>query len=318
MQVDFLGMISSIFGLFVLIGVGYLLAKCKILPSSTTVPFSRILLNVALPCSIFNSLQRAYDPAFLTDILWVLLIGFVLMTGLLFLGRQAAKVLCIDRSHRGVWAYAASYSNFGFMGFPIILTFFGEAGLALAGVFALPANILFYSYGAATVKMDVPAAQEHAAKEPLWKKVVTPVNIACLLGILFYFLRITAPAAVATPMTHLANLTTPLSMIVTGMNLAGGNPARIFSNREAIMASVIRLIAAPLLVFGLFQLLFVFVPSFNPFIMGIFVVLFAMPSASVVSILAELYGADKVFASEIVFLTSLLSIITIPVISLIL
>ena len=318
MQIDFFGMLTSVFGLFMLIAVGYFVAKCKVLPAGATGPFSRFLLTVALPCSIFNSLQRAYDPAFIKDILWVLVLGVVFMIGLLVLGRIAAKVLRIDRSHRGVWAYAAAYSNFGFMGFPIILTFFGETGLALAGVFSLPANILFYSWGLSTVLQDVPEDRKNAEKEPLWKKIVTPVNVAAVLGILFYFLRIIVPNAIATPLTHLGNVTTPLSMVVTGMNLASGNPAAIFKNRDALLATAGRLVVSPLVVFAVCQLLLALIPGFNPFIVGIFVVLFAMPSASVVTILAELYGADKTFAAQIVFLTSLLSILTIPFMTLLL
>ena len=318
MQIDFMGMLSSVFGLFSLIAVGYFVAKAKILPMTATAPFSRFLLTVALPCSVFNSLQREYDPAFITDILWVLVLAFVLMSAMLYLGRGAAKLLKIDRSHRGVWAYGTAFSNFGFMGFPIILTFFGPTGLALAGVFSLPANILFYSLGLSTIFEDVPEAKMNAAKEPLWKKIVTPVNVGAALGILFYFLRITVPTAIATPLTHLGNVTTPLSMVVTGMNLANGNPVEIFRDRDALLGSVCRLIVSPLLIFGFFKLLVFFIPTFNPFIVGIFVVLFAMPAASVVTILAELYGADKNFAAKSVFLTSLLSILTIPLMTLLL
>lgn len=318
MQIDFLGMLSSVFGLFTLIAVGYFVAKCKVLPATATAPFSRFLLTVALPCSVFNSLQREYDPAFIADILWVLLLGFVLMTLMLYLGRFAAKALKIRDGHRGVWAYASAFSNFGFMGFPIILTFFGETGLALAGVFSLPANILFYSLGLTTIFQDVPATADKEAKEPLWKKIVTPVNIGAVLGILFYFLRITVPTAVATPLTHLGNVTTPLSMVVTGMNLASGNPAEIFKDREVLLATGCRLIVSPLIIFAIFKLIVLAIPTFNPFIVGIFLVLFAMPSASVVTILAELYGADKTFSAKIVFLTSLLSILTIPVMTLLL
>ena len=85
-----------------------------------------------------------------------------------------------------------------------------------------------------------------------------------------------------------------------------------------LLASFCRLIVSPLIIFGIFKLIVLAIPTFNPFVVGIFLVLFAMPSASVVTILAELHGADKVFSAKIVFLTSLLSILTIPVMTLLL
>ena len=117
-----------------------------------------------------------------------------------------------------------------------------------------------------------------------------------------------------TPLTYLADVTTPLSMLIIGMNLTGGSVSALLRNWDVLSSAFLRLLFLPLLTWGILMLL----PVEDPLVIGVTLIIMAMPSPAVTSILAETYGGDTQFASEAVFLSSLLCLVTIPLISLLL
>lgn len=198
-------------------------------------------------------------------------------------------------------------------GFPITLALFGEEGLALAVFLAIPFNLLIYTAGPWLVCLDRPSSGD--AQPSSWRAILfTATNLATLLGILLYALRIPLPAVIASPLGYLSDITTPLSMVVIGMNLVGQRVSAILRDRDVLSASLLRLLVLPVLTWALLELL----PISNPLVVGVIVVIMAMPCAAVTSILAESYGGNTEFPSKSVFLSSLFCLVTIPLISLLL
>ena len=199
------------------------------------------------------------------------------------------------------------------MGFPIALALFGEEGLALAVFLGIPFNLLAYTTGATLICMDRSASGD--APPVSWRSILlTVVNGATLLGLILYAAQIPIPEVIDTPLTYLADVTTPLSMLIIGMNLTGGSVSALLRNRDVLSSAFLRLLLLPLLTWGILMLL----PVEDPLVIGVTLIIMAMPSPAVTSILAETYGGDTQFASEAVFLSSLLCLVTIPLISLLL
>lgn len=313
MQLNFFDVLSNLLGLFLLIAVGYAIVRGNILPASVSAHFSKLLLKVTLPCTIFTSLLREYDPSFFQDVITIILLGLFLFP----VNALLAKVLCplfrVPEGRRGVWAFCATFSNTGFMGFPIILALLGEEALALAATLNISFNIVVYTLGGAMIYADRPAVDGKKEKLNLKSVLFTAINVSALLGLIFYFAQIPVPGALLKPVTHLANITTPLSMIVTGMNLAKNKFSAVFRDKDILSSTAARLVLIPLVTFALLNVIQLVVPFVNPLIMGVAFIIFSMPTAGVASILAETYGADQNFAAGIVFMTSLACIITIPV-----
>ena len=313
MQLNFFDVLSNLLGLFVLIAVGYCVTKGGILPASVSGHFSKLLLKVTLPCTIFTSLLREYDPSFFKDIVTIIVIGLVLFP----LNAMIAKLLCrlarVPEGRRGVWAFCATFSNTGFMGFPIILALLGDEALALAAALNSSFNIIVYTLGGTMVYGDRPAVDGKKEKLDLKSVLVTAINISTLLGLLFYFTQLPVPGAVLKPMTHLGNMTTPLSMIVTGMNLSNRKLSEVFGDRDILSSTAARLVAIPLITFAILTAVNLVIPFGNPLLMPVAFIIFSLPTAGIAPILAQTYSADKEFAAGIVFMTSLLCIITIPV-----
>lgn len=317
MHLDFWEVLSNLVGLFLLIAVGYGAVLLDIIPASSSAVLSKLLLKIALPCTVFTSLLRPYDPAFLKDILIVIALGFALFPVNALLSKLLSRLCRVPEGRRGVWSFSATFCNNGFMGFPIALALFGEEGLALAAIFGLPFNLLVYSVGVRTICMDRP--QQAGGGDIQWRSVlVTGINIAALLGLVFYFAQLSVPTAILTPITHLSNVTTPLSMFVTGMNLSGGKFSALFRDRDVISASAARLVVMPLVSFAILVGLNQVFPFGNPLILGVVFIIMSMPAPAVGTILAENYGASREFAAEIVFLSSLFCIVTIPLMAMLL
>ena len=128
-----------------------------------------------------------------------------------------------------------------------------------------------------------------------------------------YLTRLSLPQILLTPVTYVSNLTTPLSMFVTGMNLTAGTWRENFQDRDALSAAFTRLIPLPLFALALLKGAQIAFPSANPLTFGVSQIVLSMPTAAVATILAETYQVDRQFAAREVFLSSLFCIVTIPI-----
>ena len=312
MKLDFFAVISNLISLFALIGVGYAAVRTGVLSEKISGAFSALLLKITLPCTIFISLvQRDYDPRFIGDSTVIFVSGLIFFIVSLYLCRYIAIFLGVPKNSRGVWSFACTFSNSGFMGFPIALKLFGGEGLALAVMLNISFNIVIYTLGALELSRD--NLDHNAEKINVRSIIFSNINIATVLSLIFYFGQINLPEAVAVPITYLSNITTPLSMIIIGMALTRSNGLEVLTDKYVWECTAMRLIIIP----EFLCLLFKFFPlSSNPLVSAVFVVIMGMPVASVTAALCEMYKSNMKFTAEIMFIQNLLCIITIPLICL--
>lgn len=300
-------------GLFLLIGVGYAAVKLNRLPLSSTGVLTSLLMKVAMPATVFTSLIRPFDTSFIHDAFLMIGIGaalFFLYAAVSFwLSRWVFRV---PQGRRGTWMLCATFSNNGFMGFPVAYALFGDEGMALAVMLSIPFNLLMYSMGAWQASLD---GQGQGGEKLSWRGILlNEINVTLFVGLVFYALQIPVPQVILTPLNHLSNITTPLSMIITGMILAGAPLASLFRDRDAITCVSARLVILPLLS----CLLLLPVPLANPMVSRVILVVMAMPCASVTTAMAQRYRGSTELAARSGCLSSLLCIATLPLISLLL
>ncbi|MBQ7535823.1 MAG: AEC family transporter [Stomatobaculum sp.] len=312
MQLDFMVVFSNLAGLFLLIAAGAAAVRFRLVQPEASVHFSALLIKITLPCTIFVSLvTREYDPSFLRDSMIMLTVSMLSFPLSQLLWGNAAKLLKIPSGKRGIWTFASTYSNNGFMGFPVTLALFGPAGLALAVIFGIGFNVYVYSIGAMAIASDAGVT----ADRPSLKKILcTGVNASILLSLLFYFGRMPLPQIALMPLTYLSNITTPLSMFITGMALGNSKGRELLSDKDAWSCTAVRLLASPLLMLFLLRL----IPFPNPLIVPVVVVTMAMPTPGVTAVLAQTYSGNLDMAAKVSFLSNLLALVTIPLICLLL
>lgn len=306
-------LLSNLIGLFLLIGVGFFAVRAGILPAEASKPMTALLMKITVPATIVSSMLRPLDMGFLKMGASMLLVGMVILPLFSVVSLGLSRLFRVADGRRGMWCFCATFCNSGFMGFPVALALFGEEGLALTVILSIPFNLMMYSIGAKMVCMDLP--RDGSAQAISWGKVIfSVINLSLVVGLFFYFTQIQLPQAVRGPLDYLAGVTTPLSMMITGMNLSQGKAGDIFRDRDILTAAGTRLLILPVLAWGLMRL----VPGLSSLVLGAALLNFSMPSPAAAALLGEQYGGDTQTAVRAVFVSSLLCIVTIPLVSLLL
>lgn len=196
--------------------------------------------------------------------------------------------------------YGLICSNAGFLGNPVAEGMFGETGLAMANVFLIPLRIMMWSSGLGIYTGN------NDWKSTVKKVITHPCILACLAGVLIMCLQVPIPAVPKNVIQTIGRCNTALSMMVIGMILAGAD-IRLLFDQEVLAYSVLRLAVMPALVYGVCRLF-----SMPSLVTGICVVLTGMPAGATTSILASKYHADEIFATKLVVVSTVLSMVTIP------
>ena len=294
----FFEMLVILFG----IGAGYLARRLGYLGGETDQKISKILLNITVPCLIIATVSTGDDLPGVAEILSVLKVAVV------FYGMGALAAAVVPRllggteKQKGVWRYTLAFPNMAFIGYPVVVALFGPKALFYAVILVLPFNLLSYSLG--------PLMLAGRAKFR-WQQLTSPCIIASVIALVVALGHIRLPAIVGECAGFVGNLTTPLSLLVVGSLLAGLTVGKVFASPRLWALTAVRLLVLP----ALLWLLLGWMNVEPPMVAGIAVILMAMPTAVNGSMLSMEYGGDTECMAQITFLTTLVSIITIPVVS---
>ncbi len=287
-----------ILSLIMLVGV---YAKRKnIITKEASSSFSSLLLNITLPCLLVSSFNYSYSPDMLIKARTIFIYSLIIHIFLILISK--IFVLRFPEKSQKVLRFVTIFSNCGFMGYPVLEGLFGKIGIFYGAVFNIPFNIFMLSAGVMiyTGKKDL---------KTLKSVLVHPGIIATVIGFCMFAFSIKIPSTLYKALSSVGSITTPLSMIIVGIMLAEVKIKDIFSGFLVYYGSVIRLIIVPFLTFLILKFL-----KADHLLLQISVVIEAMPAAVLASVFAEKYGADTALASRSVFITTIISMITIPVV----
>ena len=303
-------LISTLTGLFLLLGTGFAAVRLKMVPGEASKAFSALLMRITIPATVFSAMLRPFDPSFLKDSMVIVALGAGCFLLYALLCIPAVHLFRVRPGGRGMWKICCTFCNNGSMGYPLILALFGEEGLALAAMLNIAFMLLIYTLGVKQVLSDSPDSDGAGIS---WKAILlTEVNAATVLGLVVFCLQIPVPTVLATPIGLLSNITAPLSMFVIGMTLAKGSVRDAFRDRDVFSASFMRLVILPVVTWGVFK----FLPVSNPLVVSVVLLTMAMPCPGTSTVLAEQYDINAEYSSRIVFVSSLLSLVTIPLFTL--
>ena len=300
---DFLVVADQIFILVLLIAAGYVAVSTKIVDPRATRGLSGLLVNITIPALIVASMQVPFTPERLVgaEIL-------ILATGMLYvfsfaLAWAVSKAMRVPAAEEGVLQFAIVFGNVGFMGFPVALTLFGEESLFYVAIFNLVFNVLVFSVGIAMLT-------EGRGKGFDPKLLVNPGIAASIVGLALFLGSVEIPSPFIDSIELLGGVTTPLAMIIVGAMLATFPAREMVGNWRIWAASAVLLLAVPA------AYCYLLAPVFaDPYINRLLLTIAAMPPAANTVIFAEQYGADSKLASQIVFVSTIGSLVTIPLIA---
>lgn len=344
-------MLQQMIVMFLMMTVGYLCYKKQILTEEVSKKISAIVVNVANPCMILSSAltdQKMQGK----ELLQTLAIVVFMYAFLLIVAQLLPKILRIRKESRGAYAAMMVFANIGFMGFPVLAAMYGNGALLYGAVFQIPFNILIYTYGVAVLtgkpnaggKTEVDGKPEMTGKTgqcqdvqgitetvnekfenkesnreqqgkkqgtvEIMKKVFNIGVIACIAAMLIYFLRIPVPSFLQAFITNLGNLTAPLSMMIIGASLAQMPLKELFLDKKLLLFSLVKLLILPAV-----WMLMVNRVAEQEILRGVCLVMVATPAGSMTAMLAQQYGGDYETASRGVALTTVLSVVTMPILA---
>lgn len=292
--------------LFALMAVGFACRKRGLLTDASIRGIVEILVVIVTPALVLHAFQRPYDPAMLRGL------GFVALAAGVGHAVAIALVSVLIRHRRkptqNVLRVAAVFSNAGFMGIPLDQAILGDAGVFYGVVYVGVFNIVMWSWGYCTIR-NVPA---RALLGPAAQSMfVNPGTIGLALGLPVFFASYTLPSVLHEPVKCLADLNTPLAMIVIGYYLAGARFGAMFRTGAAYVATAFRLLGFPLLMIGALWVLKDRLALDRTMMLAL-VVSASAPVAALTSMLAAKYDSDVDMSVGIVSGTTLLSILTMP------
>ena len=283
--------------LFLLMLAGLILTRHGVITPAGRKCLTDLLIDLILPCNIICSFRIELDGNILRATALVLGIAFGIQLACWGLGKLLYRFASEPR--RKVLQYATMCSNAGFMGNPIVEGIYDAQGLLYASVYLIPLRFFMWSAG-------LSCFTHTTAKETLKKLALHPCILAVWIGFELMLTQAPLPGAVERTLSYLSGCTLPVSIVIIGSILAGVKPGRVFHPLTLYFCAV-RLIGIPLLTLLVCRLVQV-----DALVTGVCVVLAGMPAGSTTAILAEKYGGDAEYASACVLVSTLLSLLTIP------
>ena len=320
--------------LFVILAIGFLCRKIKIIDDVASKKLSRLILSVGQPAMLIGSLSSAeYNDDNLKTALIMLVLGFVFHIFLAVISFIFALPLKKKLDEQKLSEFGLMFTNCAFIGFPIFEALLPGKGQFMASFLCISFNILLWTWG-----LIIMGRGRNDIKLTIKKALVNFGTIPCLIGFVLFLLKnpaiaidipsfeifgrtvnsigihgLALPEFLANAAQYLTNLCTPISLLVTGALIATQSPKKIFLNWKIYYFNAVKLILFPLIVCLISKLLLIIIPIDGLEIYATFVTAAAaLPTASSVTMMAENYGLDSGYSSLTVGTSSILAVLTIP------
>lgn len=304
--------------LFLMILLGTVLAKIGILDVHTKQKLTKLLLYVTTPLMIIDAF---YDRLLMVEtqadtqelgVGYLFAMSFLFYALMLILSVVLVFAIRVPKEKRRLYLFMTIFGNVGFMGFPVVTAVYGNEGLFYSAILNCAFNIIIYTFG--VVLMTAGTADQGSGKNVLktikWKKLLlSPAVLCSAVAVLIFSCRIHLPCILTDTFDTLGGLTSPLAMLVVGANLSGMKVKEMLSDWKLDLYVLLRQIALPL-VFWLAIRLF----TTHPVLAPVWLLLSGMPVANTTALFATEYKGDEALASKGIFLSTLLSLASFPLI----
>ena len=294
-------LMNQIIQLFIMIFMGFIIVKAKLLKAEDSKILSVIVLYLIIPCVIINAFQVDYTPQTVKGLLIALAGSVMTQVILLIVVSILGRIFHLNE----VEVASIYYSNSGNLIVPIVTFILGKEWVLYGCVFMSVQLVFIWTHCKKIISRESTYD---------WRKIVLNINmISIAIGIILFLTRIHLPAIINNTLSAVGSIIGPASMIVTGMLFAGMDFKQIFANKRVYFVSFFRLIIVPVIALFLIKCsqLSTFSSNGTKLTLIVFLAIIT-PSASTVTQMCQVYGNDSQYASAINVVTTLLAIITMP------
>ena len=288
--------------LFVYMMIGYVACKKEYFDQEFGKKLSWLVVNVANPMLAISAVVNNEEQIAKKDFYVTVLLAICFYAFFLILAQILPRLIGVQKADIGVYKMMTTFNNIGFMGFPVIAAAYGNGALIYAVPFSIMFNILCYTWGIQTLC--------GGGEKGNWKRIINIGTISGIISIVLFFMQIPVPKMICSLSAGLSNLTGPLSMLVIGISIAAMELKDLFTDVKLLKFAFIKLLVVPVA-----AMLLVCRVIDNQLICEVFLVMMATPAASMCAMLSQQYGGDYELAAKGVALTTILSVVTMPIVS---
>ena len=280
--------------------LGFLLGKFKLISEHTNKQITNLLLTVFMPASLFMAFPATYSEASANLFFSGLLAGVLIMFVLIILAKIIfnKKWMKSELSHES--QFALIFNNATFLGYPIVANTFGPSGVLAYCGFIIAFNIALFSYG-------IWLFEQKISFKLLRSIMLNPNIIAVLLGMAFFLVGFHLPNFITDAVGYIGGATTPLSIICIGFMLSQAKLNKILTKWKLMVTALIQLVIGPLVTWGILTLI-----QFPSEVIQVCTLIQALPTATSLGLFAVKYGGNEAESSELVTISTLFSVVTMP------
>lgn len=311
-----LNSMQSVLTILSMIAIGYILTHIGWFDDKVSNLFSKLVTTISLPALMISNLMTTFDKKTLTQLGAGFLIPFAIILISYIVGLLIYKPLGISKKQKGVFTALLSFSNVIFIGLPVNQSLFGDKAVPYVLLYYIANTSLFWTIGVYGIRSDGSHSQGIASKDKstsifsfqTLKKIFSPALGGFAVGIILILLNIKLPRFVMDTCKYIGGLTTPLSMLFTGIVIYSIDLRKIKFDIKMFILLFGRFAISPLLALAIVY----YLPFGDTLMKQVFVIQTALPVMTQISILSKAYGADHEYAAVMVTLTTLASLIIIP------
>lgn len=296
--------------LFAIVVVGYIAGKLGYMGGTFDKKLSKVVIDITCPALILSSAMTGElpDRRYILPLLGISVLTYVLLTGVALL---LPRLLTKKKDDEGVIGFAMMFGNVGFMGYPIVASIFGHEAVFYAAVLNVVNTFTVFTVGTMLIvgKNQSTVEEKEMSRKKMLRKVLysTPM-LSAYLTMLIVALEIKdIPEFISQPLTMIGNITVPAALLIIGSSMSQLPLRALLGNSTIYTTTLMRLAILPVGIHYLMTLL-----GFSSFVVGINTVVIAMPVATYGTILCLRHGKDTTLITEVTFITTLLAMISIP------
>ena len=291
--------VNGVKSLFLIILVGVYAAKKRIITKEINKGLTNILLKITLPCLVVSSFIFDLSDELKDNIIRcfiyspLVLIISIVISYILLIPIKGEKKIIIQ--------FANVFSNCGFIGFPIVFSIYGNEGVIYASIFNLFFTAFLWTYGVILFNGKM-------KREDIKKVLLNPAIVAVFIGLIIMIFGFDIPSVLSSTLDLVGNMTSPLSMIIVGVILGNAKIISYLKDKTIYYSAFLKLIIMPCILILISRLL-----KDTSLVIKTLIIVTAMPAAAMTSILAESFDKESEYSAVIVFITTLFSVITFPI-----
>lgn len=300
---DIMVVFQTMLKLFLLLVLGFVLFKCHIFDEYTNKKISALIVNVASPMLIISSIAGV-EGSNKSIVFLMIGAGILMYIGFIILGKIINRIFPFPKKDWSVYECMVVFANTGFMGYPVLLDVFGQEAVFYASLIHMAFNFFVYTYAIMCLTKG-----DDSEFKLNFKQLLTPGIILIFVGIFIYLFDIQLPSVLMDTINSVGSLTAPLSMMMIGSSLAVYPIKDSFTDWRSYVFAFVRLMIIPFVTMLICRLIHI-----DPYYANITIITNAMPVGSMVLMLATQYNANVKIVTRNIVVSTLLSVITIPIV----